>query len=139
MEIVSLSGNFCTDKKPSAVNWIEGRGKSVVCEAIIPSNIVTQVKHPLKKNALLFLLCIVFLGSKDVCSRFGGAELLQEPDWLFHGGLDRRLQCACGQHCRSDFHSCWTGKTEGVCRNLHFTRYFFVERIRLKWCVVPTV
>lgn len=21
MEIVSLSGNFCTDKKPSAVNW----------------------------------------------------------------------------------------------------------------------
>ena len=21
MEILSLSGNFCTDKKPSAVNW----------------------------------------------------------------------------------------------------------------------
>ncbi|KAB0803377.1 hypothetical protein PPYR_00347 [Photinus pyralis] len=43
MEIVSLSGNFCTDKKPSAVNWIEGRGKSVVCEAIVPAHTVTTV------------------------------------------------------------------------------------------------
>lgn len=39
----SLSGNFCTDKKPSAVNWLEGRGKSVVCEATIPGDIVTSV------------------------------------------------------------------------------------------------
>lgn len=43
MEILSLSGNFCTDKKPAAVNWIEGRGKSVVCEAIIPANVVTSL------------------------------------------------------------------------------------------------
>lgn len=43
MEIVSLSGNVCTDKKPAAVNWIEGRGKSVVCEATIPADIVTNV------------------------------------------------------------------------------------------------
>lgn len=38
-----LSGNFCTDKKPSAVNWIEGRGKSVVCEASVPRAIVEKV------------------------------------------------------------------------------------------------
>jgi len=43
MEILSLSGNFCTDKKPSALNWIEGRGKSVVCEAVIPRKIVETV------------------------------------------------------------------------------------------------
>ncbi|XP_034939170.1 3-hydroxy-3-methylglutaryl-coenzyme A reductase [Chelonus insularis] len=43
MEILSLSGNFCTDKKPAAVNWIEGRGKSVVCEAVVPADIVTTV------------------------------------------------------------------------------------------------
>lgn len=43
MEILSLSGNFCTDKKPAAVNWIEGRGKSVVCEAVVPADIVTNV------------------------------------------------------------------------------------------------
>ncbi|KAK5639430.1 hypothetical protein RI129_011922 [Pyrocoelia pectoralis] len=43
MEILSLSGNFCADKKPSAINWIEGRGKSVVCEAVVPAKIVTTM------------------------------------------------------------------------------------------------
>ncbi|XP_041373014.1 3-hydroxy-3-methylglutaryl-coenzyme A reductase-like isoform X2 [Gigantopelta aegis] len=43
MEIVSLSGNFCTDKKPAAINWIEGRGKSVVSDAVIPAAIVKNV------------------------------------------------------------------------------------------------
>ncbi|XP_046864929.1 3-hydroxy-3-methylglutaryl-coenzyme A reductase-like [Xenia sp. Carnegie-2017] len=43
MEIISISGNYCTDKKSAAVNWIEGRGKSVVCEAIIPANVVSKV------------------------------------------------------------------------------------------------
>lgn len=43
MEILSLSGNFCTDKKPAAVNWIEGRGKSVVCEAVVPAHVVSSV------------------------------------------------------------------------------------------------
>ncbi|CCF58576.1 hypothetical protein KAFR_0E04250 [Kazachstania africana CBS 2517] len=43
MEIVSLSGNYCTDKKSAAINWINGRGKSVVAEATIPSNIVKRV------------------------------------------------------------------------------------------------
>lgn len=43
MEILSLSGNFCTDKKPASVNWIEGRGKSVVCEALVPGDVVTSV------------------------------------------------------------------------------------------------
>ncbi|XP_077256344.1 HMG coenzyme A reductase [Temnothorax americanus] len=43
MEILSLSGNFCTDKKPAAVNWIEGRGKTVVSEAFIPADVVSRV------------------------------------------------------------------------------------------------
>ena len=29
-KILSLSGNTCTDKKPSAINWINGRGKTVI-------------------------------------------------------------------------------------------------------------
>ncbi|CAO1630431.1 unnamed protein product [Jaminaea pallidilutea] len=41
--VLSLSGNYCTDKKPAAINWIEGRGKSVVAEAVIPGNIVKSV------------------------------------------------------------------------------------------------
>ncbi|KAL6527196.1 3-hydroxy-3-methylglutaryl coenzyme A reductase 1 [Orobanche gracilis] len=43
MDVIGISGNFCSDKKPAAVNWIEGRGKSVVCEAIISGDIVTKV------------------------------------------------------------------------------------------------
>ncbi|QLL32436.1 hypothetical protein HG536_0C06050 [Torulaspora globosa] len=43
MEIVSVSGNYCTDKKSAAINWIEGRGKSVVAEATIPGDVVRNV------------------------------------------------------------------------------------------------
>ncbi|KAJ3634396.1 hypothetical protein Zmor_019115, partial [Zophobas morio] len=43
MRIISLSGNFCTDKKPAAVNWIQGRGKSVVSEAIIKKDVVENL------------------------------------------------------------------------------------------------
>ncbi|XP_075694519.1 3-hydroxy-3-methylglutaryl-Coenzyme A reductase [Rhinoderma darwinii] len=43
LHVLAVSGNYCTDKKPAAINWIEGRGKSVVCEAIIPANVVREV------------------------------------------------------------------------------------------------
>jgi len=43
MRIMSLSGNFCTDKKATAINWIQGRGKSVVAEAIIKPEVVQSV------------------------------------------------------------------------------------------------
>ncbi|KAL4585177.1 hypothetical protein LXL04_009792 [Taraxacum kok-saghyz] len=43
MDIIGISGNYCSDKKPAAVNWIEGRGKSVVCEAIIKEEVVKKV------------------------------------------------------------------------------------------------
>ncbi|CRL19611.1 Hydroxymethylglutaryl-CoA reductase, class I, metazoan [Penicillium camemberti] len=43
MDIVTLSGNYCTDKKPSALNWIDGRGKGIVAEAIVPASVVRDV------------------------------------------------------------------------------------------------
>lgn len=43
MSIISVSGNYCTDKKPAALNWIDGRGKGVVAEAIIPGDVVKSV------------------------------------------------------------------------------------------------
>jgi len=43
MQVLAVSGNMCTDKKPSAINWIEGRGKSVICEATIRADIVKSV------------------------------------------------------------------------------------------------
>ncbi|OJD14773.1 hydroxymethylglutaryl-CoA reductase (NADPH) [Emergomyces pasteurianus Ep9510] len=43
MDTISVSGNYCTDKKPAAINWIDGRGKAVVAEAIIPGDVVRSV------------------------------------------------------------------------------------------------
>jgi len=43
MEIVTLSGNMCTDKKAAGINWINGRGKAVECNAELPANVVKQV------------------------------------------------------------------------------------------------
>jgi len=43
MSVLALSGNYCTDKKPAAINWIEGRGKSIVAEAVVPGKIVSSV------------------------------------------------------------------------------------------------
>jgi hydroxymethylglutaryl-CoA reductase (NADPH) len=43
MDVLALSGNYCTDKKPAAINWIEGRGKSVVAEAVIPGDVIRKV------------------------------------------------------------------------------------------------
>jgi hydroxymethylglutaryl-CoA reductase (NADPH) len=37
LKYVSISGNFCSDKKVSAVNGILGRGKYVIAEVIIPA------------------------------------------------------------------------------------------------------
>ena len=43
MKILTLSGNMCTDKKPSAINWIRGRGKSVECNATLSNDVVEKV------------------------------------------------------------------------------------------------
>ncbi|KAF9634871.1 putative 3-hydroxy-3-methylglutaryl-coenzyme a reductase protein [Lasiodiplodia theobromae] len=43
MQIISLSGNLCSDKKAAAINWIEGRGKSICAEAIVPASTVRDI------------------------------------------------------------------------------------------------
>ncbi|XP_068430398.1 3-hydroxy-3-methylglutaryl-coenzyme A reductase-like isoform X2 [Clinocottus analis] len=43
VEVLSVSGNYCTDKKSAAINWIVGRGKSAVCEATVPADVVREV------------------------------------------------------------------------------------------------
>ena len=43
--LVSVSGNMCSDKKPAAMNMINGRGKTVVAEAVIPKDVVENRLH----------------------------------------------------------------------------------------------
>lgn len=42
LSYVTISGNYCTDKKVSAVNSIEGRGKSVIAECTLPAKLVAR-------------------------------------------------------------------------------------------------
>ncbi|KAA1085919.1 3-hydroxy-3-methylglutaryl-coenzyme A (HMG-CoA) reductase isozyme [Puccinia graminis f. sp. tritici] len=68
MKVVSLSGNYCIDKKPSAINWIEGRGKSIVAEAVVPGQIIqkilkTSVKDIVKLNITKNLVGSCLAGS----------------------------------------------------------------------------
>ncbi|WNY26982.1 hydroxymethylglutaryl-CoA reductase (NADPH) [Methanolapillus ohkumae] len=42
VECVSLSGNMCTDKKPSAINAILGRGKTVVAEVCLSKSLIQE-------------------------------------------------------------------------------------------------
>ncbi|KAF3446939.1 hypothetical protein FNV43_RR12119 [Rhamnella rubrinervis] len=71
MDVIGISGNFCSDKKAAAINWIEGRGKSVVCEAIIKEEVVKKV---LKTNvpALVELNMLKNLAGSAVAGSLGG-------------------------------------------------------------------
>ena len=71
MMIVSLSGNFCTDKKPAAINWLDGRGKSVVSEAIIPAAVVRD-KLKTSVAALVDLNITKNLMGSSIAGSIGG-------------------------------------------------------------------
>lgn len=43
--LVALSGNLCSDKKPAAINAIEGRGRSVTADVVIPRDVVERRLH----------------------------------------------------------------------------------------------
>ncbi|WP_135824017.1 hydroxymethylglutaryl-CoA reductase (NADPH) [Halorussus ruber] len=43
--LVALSGNLCTDKKPAAINAVEGRGRSVTADVKIPRGTVEDRLH----------------------------------------------------------------------------------------------
>ncbi len=42
VECVALSGNYCVDKKPSMINFLEGRGKRIYAEAHINAESLAQ-------------------------------------------------------------------------------------------------
>jgi hydroxymethylglutaryl-CoA reductase (NADPH) len=71
MAIISVSGNYCTDKKAAAINWIDGRGKGVVAEAIIPADVVRKVLKS-DVNALIELNTAKNLIGSAMAGSIGG-------------------------------------------------------------------
>ncbi|ACM57597.1 hydroxymethylglutaryl-CoA reductase (NADPH) [Halorubrum lacusprofundi] len=43
--LVALSGNLCSDKKPAAINAVEGRGRSVAADVEVPREVVEERLH----------------------------------------------------------------------------------------------
>src|SRR4029079_19653961 len=40
---IGLSGNYCVDKKPAAINWHEGRGKRIYAEILLDAPILHHI------------------------------------------------------------------------------------------------
>ncbi len=43
VECVALSGNYCVDKKPAAINFHEGRGKRIFAEVILEAAVLRRI------------------------------------------------------------------------------------------------
>ncbi|WP_226040411.1 hydroxymethylglutaryl-CoA reductase (NADPH) [Natrinema sp. DC36] len=43
--LVALSGNLCSDKKPAAINAVEGRGRSVTADVVVPGDLLEERLH----------------------------------------------------------------------------------------------
>ena len=82
--MVSLSGNFCTDKKPAAINWLDGRGKSVCCEAVVPAKIVSEVLKTTPERIVDLNRAKNLVGSAQAGSIGGfNAQVIQVLFYLF--------------------------------------------------------
>ncbi|CAI5501363.1 unnamed protein product [Closterium sp. Naga37s-1] len=85
MRVVSMSGNYCADKKATAVNWIHGRGKSVVCEATIPGHVVRSpppCPHPLPASIRTAILSFPF--ARSMSGNYCADKKATAVNWI-HG------------------------------------------------------
>jgi len=89
MEVVSLSGNYCTDKKPAAINWLDGRGKSVVSEAIVKASVLQQRLKTNAKKLVDLNTCKNLIGS-SIAGSVGGFN-------AHSANVVTALYIACGQ------------------------------------------
>ncbi len=89
MEVLALSGNACTDKKPSAINWIEGRGKSVVADCTLSKDVIEKVLKT-KADALVELNITKNLIGSALAGSIGGFN-------AHASNIVTALYLACGQ------------------------------------------
>ncbi|KAL3311112.1 3-hydroxy-3-methylglutaryl-coenzyme A reductase [Cichlidogyrus casuarinus] len=68
VRVISLSGNMCSDKKPSSINYILGRGKSVLAEVRIPEDILQASLKTTPQRLARLALSKNFAGSAMACS-----------------------------------------------------------------------
>jgi len=62
-KLVSISGNVCVDKKPNALNLIEGRGVQVWADCVLPLEIVKKVLKTTPEKFVDVVTRKVYVGS----------------------------------------------------------------------------
>jgi len=60
---ISLSGNYCVDKKPSWLNFTHGRGHEVWAEAVLPAVVIGKTLHTTAKDMQETWLSKCMIGS----------------------------------------------------------------------------
>ena len=71
IKYISISGNTCTDKKFSAMNWIRGRGYEVNAEAIIDNELLQSILKTTPKQLVDIHIKKSFIGS-SLAGTIGG-------------------------------------------------------------------
>jgi hydroxymethylglutaryl-CoA reductase (NADPH) len=61
--LVSLSSNLCSDKKAAGINFLLGRGKSVVAEVIVPKQVLQAILHTSARAICEVVMAKHFVGS----------------------------------------------------------------------------
>ncbi|XP_034115165.1 3-hydroxy-3-methylglutaryl-coenzyme A reductase [Drosophila sulfurigaster albostrigata] len=114
MQIISLSGNFCCDKKPAAINWIKGRGKRVVTECTIPAATLRSV---LKTDAKTLVECnkLKNMGGSAMAGSIGGnnAHAANMVTAVFLATGQDPAQNVTSSNCSTAM-ECWTENSEDL-------------------------
>ncbi len=67
-ETVALSGNMCVDKKPTALNFILGRGKTVQSEAILKKEYIKETLKTTAQKMVEVVYRKIYVGSGQAAS-----------------------------------------------------------------------
>ena len=97
VRLIALSGNMDVDKKPAAINLIEGRGKNVVAETSIPRSIIQDVL-------------------KTTPEQHGRCSLSKKYAWICQSGIPRFQRTRSKRHSGHVYCN-WSGPGS-CCRRL---------------------
>jgi len=67
-KFIAVSGNLCVDKKPAALNFVKGRGKSLGADALIPRDVVERILKTTPEDFVEINLRKNFVGSARAAS-----------------------------------------------------------------------
>ncbi|WXG40250.1 MAG: hydroxymethylglutaryl-CoA reductase (NADPH) [Candidatus Freyarchaeum deiterrae] len=67
-ETIALSGNMCVDKKPTALNFILGRGKTVQSEAVLKKDYINETLKTTAERMVDVVYRKIYVGSAQAAS-----------------------------------------------------------------------